>query len=77
MRLNIFLRELKEPNFIEVDWIKGEENTAGVLSKNNNEKIFDKFLSNFCGYDIYMKQIGIKYFQMGRVFDMFDNSAVF
>ena len=50
-----FLRELKEQKLIDIDWIKGEENKADIFSKNVTGTIFDKFVPDFCGEDIYMK----------------------
>ena len=38
--------------------------------------MFDQFASDFCGYDIHMKQIGIKYVQMGKEFDTFENIII-
>ena len=51
---NNFLRELKEQNIIEVDWVKREEDKADVLRKNVAGTSFDKFLPDICGYDAHV-----------------------
>jgi len=49
-----FLRELKEEGIIITKWIKGEENTSDIFTKNLPRKPFEKHISKFVGRDNYM-----------------------
>jgi hypothetical protein len=45
VRLNFF-RELKEDNIIKVNWIRSEDNTADISTKNLPAAIFQKHVKN-------------------------------
>ena len=49
-----FLRKLKEEGTIVTKWIKGEENTSDIFTKNLPRKPFEKHISKFVGHDKYM-----------------------
>ena len=53
IRLN-FLRELKESKIIRIEWMSTELMTADILSKNLDQKKFDRHTEEMCGQDEYL-----------------------
>ena len=59
-----FLRELKEAGIIEVEWVKGEDQTSDLFTKNLPGPAFEKHAVAFVGHDEYMTSSN-----QGRVLD--------
>ena len=49
-----FLRELKEARMIDTIWMKGNDMTSDMLTKNLGRQLFEKHIKHFCGEDEYM-----------------------
>jgi hypothetical protein len=52
----IFLRELKESNVIDTNWIPGEDMTSDIYTYNLAGPLFEKHGAKFVGEDQYMKR---------------------